>query len=176
MTWLGKFGVLKRWEVVTYEDSSVCSFIWKATMHFAWICKLYVLHKQLTLISNLQASRVLSSSSSQGGPHWVSLFWSLSYSNKDFKITSWTEGHFAGVRQTQTADLQTADLQTCRLADLQTYRHVWNSRGKGVIDQYLGIGDRGDQWAAEGLKRWPYLFRTKNILKNIPCWGQHPQF
>ena len=57
-----------------------------------------------------------------------------------------------GVRQTQTADLQTADrrpqtadLQTCRPADLQTYRQVRNSRGKGVIDQYLGKGDRGDQ-------------------------------
>ena len=67
-----------------------------------------------------------------------------------------------GVRQTQTADLQTADrrpadLQTCRPADLQTYRHVRNSRGKGVIDQYLGKGDRGDQWAAEGLKLWPCL-------------------
>ena len=34
-------------------------------------------------------------------------------------------GSFAGVRQTQTADLQTyrpADLQTCRLADLKTCR------------------------------------------------------
>ena len=45
----------------------------------------------------------------------------------------------------QTADRRPADLQTCRPADLQTYRHVRDSRGKGVIDQYLGKGDRGDQ-------------------------------
>ena len=37
---------------------------------------------------------------------------------------------------------QTADR---RPADLQTSRHVRKSRGKGVIDQYLGIGDWGDQ-------------------------------
>lgn len=32
-------------------------------------CTLLYAHKQLTLISDFQASRVLSSSSGQGGPH-----------------------------------------------------------------------------------------------------------